>query len=186
MELAAVAAQEAIKRFSKREHDRRECRCHLRHRQRAERLDREKCGDPGTTVVDGGGPRIKPVHVSLVFWGSAWTREQSKQDALKNAVTKILSGSFMSALAQYGALVGLAFQIADDVLDVTATTDQLGKTAGRDLELRKSTYPALLGVEGANARARALIEDGCRTLAAVDLLTPALAQIARFTIERTS
>jgi geranylgeranyl pyrophosphate synthase len=92
----------------------------------------------------------------------------------------------LEALAHYGAAVGLAFQIADDVLDVTATTDQLGKTAGRDLELRKSTYPALLGVEGAKARAAALIGEGCRTLDAVGLLTPALAQIARFTVERTS
>jgi geranylgeranyl diphosphate synthase type II len=92
----------------------------------------------------------------------------------------------LAALAQYGAHVGLAFQIADDVLDVTATTDQLGKTAGRDLELRKSTYPALLGVEGAKARAATLIEDGCRALETVGLLTPALERIARFTVERTS
>ncbi|MDB4881613.1 MAG: geranyltranstransferase, partial [Gemmatimonadetes bacterium] len=59
--------------------------------------------------------------------------------------------SRQDALASFGAAIGLAFQIADDVLDVTATTDQLGKTAGRDLALRKSTYPALLGVEGAKA-----------------------------------
>lgn len=92
----------------------------------------------------------------------------------------------LEALAQYGAAVGLAFQIADDVLDVTATTDQLGKTAGRDLALQKSTYPALLGVEGAKKRAEALIDEGCRALDAVGLLTPSLAQIARFTVERTS
>ena len=92
----------------------------------------------------------------------------------------------LAALAQYGAAVGLAFQIADDVLDVTATTDQLGKTAGRDLALHKSTYPALLGVEGAKHRAEALIEEGCRALEAVGLLTPPLARIARFTVERTS
>ncbi|MEO8622989.1 MAG: farnesyl diphosphate synthase [bacterium] len=92
----------------------------------------------------------------------------------------------LDALARYGAAVGLAFQIADDVLDVTATTDQLGKTAGRDLALRKSTYPALLGVEGARRRAEALIDEGCRALSAVGLLTPSLAQIARFTVERTS
>lgn len=92
----------------------------------------------------------------------------------------------LAALAHYGAAVGLAFQIADDVLDVTGTSDQLGKTAGRDLALRKSTYPALLGVEGAKARAAALIDDGCTALERVGLLTPALAQIARFTVERTS
>ena len=92
----------------------------------------------------------------------------------------------LEALGRYGEAVGLAFQIADDVLDVTATTDQLGKTAGRDLALHKSTYPALLGVEGAKDRASALIEEGCAALDAVGLLTPALAQIARFTVERTS
>jgi geranylgeranyl pyrophosphate synthase len=92
----------------------------------------------------------------------------------------------LDALRLYGEAVGLAFQIADDVLDVTATSDQLGKTAGRDLALRKSTYPALLGVEGAKARADALIGEGCRALDAAGLLTPALARIARFTVERTS
>ena len=92
----------------------------------------------------------------------------------------------LDALERYGEAVGLAFQIADDVLDVTATTDQLGKTAGRDLALHKSTYPALLGVDGARDRASALIEEGCAALDAVGLLTPALAQIARFTVERTS
>ncbi|MDB4913392.1 MAG: Polyprenyl synthetase [Gemmatimonadetes bacterium] len=92
----------------------------------------------------------------------------------------------LDALAKYGAAVGLAFQIADDVLDVTATTDQLGKTAGRDQALHKSTYPALLGIEGAVARAAALIDEGCNALQAVGLLTPDLAHIARFTVERTS
>ncbi|HUQ45754.1 MAG TPA: polyprenyl synthetase family protein [Gemmatimonadaceae bacterium] len=92
----------------------------------------------------------------------------------------------LAALAHYGAAVGLAFQIADDVLDVTATSDQLGKTAGRDLALRKSTYPALLGVDGAKRRAAALVDDGCGALAQVGLLTPALERIARFSVERTS
>ena len=90
------------------------------------------------------------------------------------------------ALGRYGADIGLAFQIADDVPDVTATTDQLGKTAGRDLALRKSTYPALLGVEGARSRAEALIREGCASLDEVGLLTPALDRIAHFTVERTS
>ena len=97
-----------------------------------------------------------------------------------------VSDARIGALERYGAAVGLAFQITDDVLDVTATTDQLGKTAGRDLALRKSTYPALLGVDGAKLRAAALIDDGCRALGEVGLLTPALEWIARFAVERTS
>ncbi len=96
------------------------------------------------------------------------------------------SAERLDALTRYGAAIGLAFQIADDVLDVTATTDQLGKTAGRDLALNKSTYPALLGVDGAKSRAAALIDEGCRALESVGLLTPALALIARFSVERTS
>ncbi|MCZ8205618.1 polyprenyl synthetase family protein [Gemmatimonas sp.] len=91
-----------------------------------------------------------------------------------------------AALARYGAAIGLAFQIADDVLDITATTDQLGKTAARDLDLNKSTYPALLGVEGAIERAVALVEDGCAALQYEGLLTPTLEQLARYIVERRS
>lgn len=90
------------------------------------------------------------------------------------------------ALARYGAAIGLAFQIADDVLDITATTDQLGKTAARDLDLNKSTYPALLGIEGAIERAVALVEDGCAALQEEGLLTPTLEQLARYIVERRS
>jgi geranylgeranyl pyrophosphate synthase len=91
-----------------------------------------------------------------------------------------------AALERYGADIGLAFQIADDVLDVTATTDQLGKTAGRDVALQKSTYPALLGIDGAKSRAEALVREGCAALDEVGLLTPSLDRIAHFTVERTS
>ncbi|MGV3709477.1 MAG: polyprenyl synthetase family protein [Gemmatimonas sp.] len=90
------------------------------------------------------------------------------------------------AFLRYGAAIGLAFQIADDVLDVTATTVELGKTAGRDLELNKSTYPALLGVEGATARAFALVQDACEALAGEGVLTPSLEALARFIVERRS
>ncbi|MDZ7630731.1 MAG: polyprenyl synthetase family protein [Gemmatimonadaceae bacterium] len=86
----------------------------------------------------------------------------------------------MAAFTRYGASIGLAFQIADDVLDVTATTDQLGKTAGRDIALAKSTYPALLGIDGAVARAEALVEEGCAALQTAGLLTPQLEHLARY------
>jgi geranylgeranyl pyrophosphate synthase len=90
----------------------------------------------------------------------------------------------IEALGVYGRAIGLAFQIADDVLDVTETTDVLGKTAGRDLVLQKSTYPALLGVEGAKARARALVEDGCSALRDAGLLTAELEHLARYVVAR--
>jgi geranylgeranyl pyrophosphate synthase len=92
----------------------------------------------------------------------------------------------MIAFTQYGDAIGLAFQIADDVLDVTATTDQLGKTAGRDIALAKSTYPALLGIDGAVMRAEALVQEGCEALHAAGLLTPQLEHLARYFVTRQS
>ena len=92
----------------------------------------------------------------------------------------------LAALAHYGRSVGLAFQIMDDVLDVTSTTTAMGKTTGRDAVLGKSTYPALLGVDGARKRAQALIEDGLESLEAHKLLTQELSQVANFMVTRTS
>jgi geranylgeranyl pyrophosphate synthase len=92
----------------------------------------------------------------------------------------------VAALERYGAAIGLAFQIMDDVLDVTSTTVALGKTAGRDQLLGKSTYPALLGVEGARGRARGLVTDGLSALTERHLLTQELSEVANFILTRTS
>jgi geranylgeranyl diphosphate synthase, type II len=92
----------------------------------------------------------------------------------------------ITALTQYAHAIGLAFQIMDDVLDVTSTTTTLGKTAGRDAALGKSTYPALLGVDAARRRAQALIDHGLESLAGEQLLTQELAQVANFMVTRTS
>ena len=92
----------------------------------------------------------------------------------------------LEALGRFGDAIGLAFQIADDVLDITATTDRLGKTAGRDLDLRKSTYPALMGLENATARAGQLVAEGCAALRSAGLLSTELDVLARFVIERES
>jgi geranylgeranyl pyrophosphate synthase len=96
------------------------------------------------------------------------------------------SGERAAALDRYGESVGLAFQIADDVLDATATSEQLGKTAGRDAALGKVTYPAVLGVDGAIARATELADEACRALEAVGLLTAELEHLARFSVSRRS
>jgi geranylgeranyl diphosphate synthase, type II len=96
------------------------------------------------------------------------------------------SPAAIGALERFGSAIGLSFQIMDDVLDVTSTTGALGKTTGRDAALGKSTYPALLGVEGARARARALIDDGLSALAEQKMLTHELSQVANFIVTRTS
>lgn len=98
----------------------------------------------------------------------------------------LASAGHLAALGRYGRCIGLAFQIADDVLDVTATSDELGKTAGKDLAFQKSTYPALLGVDGAIARAEALVEEGCAALADAGVLTPSLEATARYIVARRS
>ena len=60
-------------------------------------------------------------------------------------------------LTKYSRDIGLAFQVVDDILDVTATSEQLGKTAGKDLVAEKATYPSLLGLDGARQKAADLI-----------------------------
>jgi geranylgeranyl diphosphate synthase type II len=92
----------------------------------------------------------------------------------------------LRALAAFGEAIGLAFQIADDVLDITQTTERLGKTAKRDLDLNKVTYPALLGLEPAAERAERLVDDARAGLERVGLLTGELDALARFVVERES
>lgn len=85
---------------------------------------------PGTTIVDGGGPRVKPVHVSLIFWGSAW-RGDSARTALTNAVAKIVTGHYLSALGQYGAATsGTVRRVLYDGSDPPAPTFTTADVAG--------------------------------------------------------
>lgn len=114
-----------------------------------------------------------------------------KTGALMRAATRIGalaagagSGEY-DALDRFGEALGMAFQIADDVLDATASSEQLGKTAGRDAALGKTTFPTLLGVEGALERAHDVIDGACSTLDAAGLLTDDLRALARFAVERT-
>ena len=91
-----------------------------------------------------------------------------------------------SAYRAYGLDVGLAFQIADDVLDVTATSEQLGKTPGKDAKLGKPTFPMLLGVAGAQEEAERLAERAVAHLEAARVSSPLLAALARFVVARRS
>ena len=92
----------------------------------------------------------------------------------------------LEALRRYGQEVGLAFQIADDVLDVTATSAQLGKTAGRDAALAKSTYVSLMGVDRARAEAEALSQRAIGHLEQAGLDAGALGALAEYIVRRES
>ncbi|HEX2204743.1 MAG TPA: polyprenyl synthetase family protein, partial [Longimicrobium sp.] len=90
----------------------------------------------------------------------------------------------LAALTVYGEEVGLAFQIVDDVLDVTADADTLGKTAGKDVESGKATYPSLYGVDGARALAAARVERAVAALKGGAVASPELEALARYVLER--
>jgi geranylgeranyl pyrophosphate synthase len=92
----------------------------------------------------------------------------------------------IEALERYGDEVGLAFQIADDVLDVTATTAQLGKSAGKDAAHDKSTYVSVMGIDQARAEASALTAQAIGNLERAGVPSSALAALAHYIITRES
>jgi len=92
--------------------------------------------------------------------------------------------AILAKLDKYAFCIGLAFQVQDDVLDVTADTDTLGKTQGADIALNKPTYPALLGLEAAQKKAADLIKQALAELDDLPFNTQILAALALFVINR--
>ena len=102
------------------------------------------------------------------------------------AIAAGASEPMCAAYRAYGVDVGLAFQIADDVLDLTATESQLGKTPGKDAKLGKTTFPMLLGLEEAQREAERLAERAVAHLTAAGVSSVLLAALARFVVARRS
>jgi geranylgeranyl pyrophosphate synthase len=152
------------------------------------------------TLLDAGGERGMIGGQLRDLAGEGLSLSQEEREGIHAAKTAALIAASVkmgglaagaveaqvAALDHYGRAIGLAFQIMDDVLDVTSTSSALGKTAGRDAALGKSTYPALLGVEGARQRAQDLIRSGLESLEQQNLLTQELSQVANFMVTRTS
>ena len=122
-----------------------------------------------------GGQALDIAHENTTFpFETLQTIHRNKTGALITA--SILAGGIgagantqqLDALKTYGDHIGLAFQIVDDLLNVTATTEQLGKKAGSDAELGKATYPAYFGVEETRARAQATVAKAKTALALFD------------------
>jgi farnesyl diphosphate synthase len=93
-------------------------------------------------------------------------------------------GSELDALTRFGADIGLAFQIQDDILDVEGETSVLGKSAGSDVARNKPTYPSTVGLEAARARALELCDAAIAALAPLGKRADALAELARFVVNR--
>jgi geranylgeranyl pyrophosphate synthase len=91
----------------------------------------------------------------------------------------------LEAVTEYGAQLGLLFQITDDLLDVTASMEDLGKTPGKDAESRKATYPALYGIEETREAAVKAHRTACEALDRIDRPTTVLREIADFILNRT-
>jgi geranylgeranyl pyrophosphate synthase len=92
----------------------------------------------------------------------------------------------VAALGEYGREIGLAFQVSDDVLDATGTSAQLGKTAGRDAMLAKSTYVSVLGIEGAREEARRLARRAVQHLDEAGITSGSLSALAEYIVTRES
>jgi farnesyl diphosphate synthase len=104
---------------------------------------------------------------------------------LMGAACGEMSAQGWEALSTYGAALGLAFQVVDDILDVTQASETLGKTAGKDETLNKPTYVSVLGLDEAHRYARRLRDDAQRALARSGLThTAALATLADKVVER--
>ena len=89
-----------------------------------------------------------------------------------------------AALDTFGRKAGLAFQIVDDVLDMTVDSEQLGKTAGKDLAVQKATWPAVYGIEQSERDAAALIDEAFAALAPFGSRAEGLKSVARYLVER--
>jgi len=96
------------------------------------------------------------------------------------------SAPAVDALASAGESLGLAFQIADDVLDATASSEALGKSAGADAKMAKSTYVSTLGVSAAKTHGEDLVADAMRQLQAAGIRNGPLLELARFVAARRS
>jgi geranylgeranyl diphosphate synthase type II len=134
--------------------------------------------------IESEGKQVTPAALEYIH--------RSKTGAMITAsvvVGGIIAGGTeiqIERLRAYGERTGLAFQIADDILDVTSTSDELGKTPGKDQAARKATYPAVHGIEASRTRARELVEEACEIVAGLGVEAGALEAIARFVVARRS
>ncbi len=115
---------------------------------------------------------------------SAKTGELILASARMGAIAADASPEELVAVEKFARSLGLAFQIMDDVLDATGTTHTIGKTAGRDALLGKSTYVSLLGVARARQRADELVQEGIHALSERGILTAKLSEVANFILAR--
>jgi len=100
------------------------------------------------------------------------------------AMTANATPKQLEALTDFGYNLGLAFQVIDDILDVTQSTEQLGKTAGKDEALNKATYPSILGLDKSKKEAARLTKKALATLSVFGKKVTRLEAIAHYLLDR--
>jgi geranylgeranyl diphosphate synthase, type II len=138
----------------------------------------------GGQVVDLEAEHTKPDLATLEYIHRSKTAALITASVVSGGLYAGASAADLDRLRTYGQSIGLAFQIVDDVLDVTQTSEQLGKTAGKDTAAEKTTYPALFGVEESVRRADALVDRACALLDGYGERAATLQALARFLVER--
>ena len=140
----------------------------------------------GGQVVDLEAEGTKPDAETLEYIHRSKTAALITASVVSGGIYANANAAQIEDLRRFGRAIGLAFQIVDDVLDVTQTSEQLGKTAGKDLASEKATYPALFGLNESRKKARALLEDACKAVQNLGADGETLKGLARFLVERES
>jgi len=138
----------------------------------------------GGQVVDLEAEHKKPDLATLEYIHRSKTAALITASVVSGGTYAGATAADIARLRTYGQSIGLAFQIVDDVLDLTQTSEQLGKTAGKDTAAEKATYPALFGIEESTRKADALIEQACAELNQYGAAASTLKDLARFLVER--
>jgi geranylgeranyl diphosphate synthase, type II len=138
----------------------------------------------GGQVVDLEAEHTQPTAEMLEYIHRAKTAALITASLVTGGIYAGAKNSEVKKLRSFGQSVGLAFQIVDDVLDVTQTSEQLGKTAGKDSAAQKATYPALFGIEESERKADALVNAALEELEAFGKRAEMLKELARYLVQR--
>lgn len=138
----------------------------------------------GGQVVDLEAEHTKPTPEMLEYIHRSKTAALITASLVSGGLYAEAKDSQVGKLRAFGHSIGLAFQIVDDILDVTQTSEQLGKTAGKDTASEKATYPALFGIEASEKKAGALVDDAFAELESFGERAEPLKELARFLVER--
>ena len=138
----------------------------------------------GGQVVDLESERVKADAETLEYIHRSKTAALITASVVTGGVYAGASLKQVDDLRSFGQAIGLAFQIIDDILDVTQTSAQLGKTAGKDVASEKATYPALFGLEESRKRAAGLLESAGKAVENFGPRANVLKDLARFLLER--